>query len=60
MKEMYKIEDEIIFDKLENTGENILVLDSGCDNGTWCLDMAKNINFYGIDKIVIFPKRGFI
>lgn len=59
MKEMYKIEDEIIFDKLENTGENVLVLDSGCGNGTWCLDMAKkypNINFYGIDKIDIFPK----
>lgn len=60
MKEIYKIEDKLMFSKLKKSkDEKILVLDSGCGNGVWSLNMSKkhyDINFYGIDKMYICPK----
>lgn len=44
MKEIYKLEDKYLFNNLKND-EKVLVLDSGCGNGNWCLD-----------KMDIFPK----
>lgn len=58
MKEIYGLEDELIFNNLKNN-KNVLVLDSGCGNGSWCLDMSKKypyVKFYGIDKMDIYPK----
>src|SRR5690348_461134 len=40
MKEIYKLEDKFIFNNLKND-EKLLVLDSGCGNGNWCLDMSE-------------------
>lgn len=58
MKEIYKLEDKYLFNNLKND-EKVLVLDSGCGNGNWCLDMSEeypHIEFFGIDKMDIFPK----
>lgn len=52
-------ENENMFNNLKNNNNKLSVLDSGCGNGTWCLDMSKkyeDITFYGIDNIDVFPK----
>ena len=57
-KAFNSLDENILSDVKRNNGE-LLILDSGCGNGTWCLDMSEkfpDITFYGIDKMDIFPK----